>query len=92
MILLKEMLSISVSSTLSVFTAGRLLFDIRDVVTVFHTAGADDSKYGRITLLHIPLLLLKYISITAIAYNFLGGLIGMLSHPPSPPQTPVFMS
>lgn len=52
----------NLSGTLSVFTAGRLLFDIHDVVTVFHAAGADDSEYARITLLHIPLMLLKYFS------------------------------
>lgn len=52
----------NLSGNLSVFTAGRLLFDIHDVVTVFHAAGADDSEYARITLLHIPLMLLKYFS------------------------------
>lgn len=68
------MLSISVlSSTLSVFAADQLLFTLHDVVTVFHAAGANDCEYGWITLLHIPLLLLKYISITAGPYSFLGG-------------------
>lgn len=59
-------------------------------VTVFHAAGADDSGHGHITLLHIPLLLLKYISLTAVAYSFVRGRPGMSpppqhSHAPAPP-------
>lgn len=50
------------SGSLPVFTASRLLFDNHDEVTVLHAAGADDSEYGRVTLLHIPLLLLKFFS------------------------------
>lgn len=51
-----------VSGSPPVFTASRLLFDNHDEVTVLHAAGADDSEYGRVTLLHIPLLLLKFFS------------------------------
>lgn len=47
-----------VSRPSAVFTAGRRPFDIHDVAT----AEADDSRRGCITLLHIPLVLLKYFS------------------------------
>lgn len=53
---------VSVARPSLVFTAGRRPFDIHDAATAFHAAEADGSQYGRVTLLHIPLALLKYFS------------------------------